>query len=124
MANRTYRVPVSFGEAGTGKRKRKKNVILVLERIRNLTGLPRARENDLLSEKRSKNGEPRRLRGHKDNAVKVWLGGVTRKGHKKYLSVPYPANATVRQISAFVKTKIRGAKTFTMPSGQTYSVGQ
>jgi hypothetical protein len=123
MATKTYRVPVAFGEAGTGKRKRKKNIVLVLERVRNVTGLSRASEQECLSDKKSKNGEPRRLRGHKDNAIKVWLGGKTRKGHKKYLSIPYPAGATIRQIAAFVK-KIRGAKTFTMPSGQTYSVGR
>ena len=123
MATKTYRVPVAFGEAGTGKRKRKKNIVLVLERVRNVTGLSRAKDSDMLSDKKSKNGEPRRLRGHKDNAVRVWLGGKTRKGNKKYVSVPFPAGATIRQISAFVK-KMKGARTFTMPSGQTYSVGK
>jgi hypothetical protein len=119
---KTTRVPVLFGVAGTGKSKRAKTAVLVLERIRNVTGLSKAKDSDLVSAKKSRNGEPRRLRGDRDNSVRVWLGGKTPKGSNKTVSVPYPAGATIRQIAAFVK-KMRGAKSFTMPSGQTYNVG-
>jgi hypothetical protein len=123
MAKKTFRVPVAFGKAGNGKRARKKTVVLVLERTRSRLGLQQAKESELKSDKKSKHGEYRRLRGDKDNSIKIWTGGKTKKGYKKYVSVPYPAGATISQISKFVK-KIKGAKTFTMPTGQTYSVGQ
>lgn len=117
----SYRVGVLFGEAGTGKRKRRRAIVLPLERVRNVTGLPKANEKDWQSDRKTKTGEPIALKGHRDNSIRVWLGGQTKGKRKKLIAVPYPAGATVRQIRAFVK-KMKGARSFTMPSGRTYAI--
>lgn len=122
MATKGVRVPVAFGEAGTGKRKRKKAIVLPLDSIAKKAGLDTATDKDLESEKKTKTGEPYYLKGHRDNSIKIWLGAKTAKGSKRTISIPYPAGATIRQIRAFVK-KVKGARSFTMPSGNTYGIG-
>ena len=123
MAEHTYRVPVLFGQAGNGKSKREKTVVLVLERIAKKLELQIAKPEDLIASKKGGGEGKIHLKGDRDNSVKIFTGETTDKGSKKTLSVPYPAGATIAQIAEFVK-KIKSAKTFTMPSGQTYFVGE
>jgi hypothetical protein len=119
------RIFVLFGPAGNKKSAQKQAMIKPAKRVADKFGLKSVAQKEIPVGKIPKGktaGVP--LKGHRDNAIKIPLPAAAGK-KPKYMSLPVPSNATIKQIRDFIASKFtqNKPKTFISVMGRQHPTG-